>query len=113
KVPLVQLHAGVPVIVEGTTGHAVSADVQPIIGRCFWNTDNLFYQLKPCHYCSLPSERKSWVPFFTIEPLFLALPAQLLYNVGTVPKKVICFQIILSLIGEIPGVKRNHFFEKS
>ena len=52
-----------PVIVEGTTGHAVSVDLQPIIGRCFWNTDNLFYQLKPCHYCSLPSERKSWVPF--------------------------------------------------
>ena len=53
--------------------------------------DNLFYQLKPCHYCSLPSERKPWVPFFTIEPLFLALPTQLLYNVDIVPKKVIGF----------------------
>src|SRR5699024_1418804 len=91
KVPRVQLHAGMPVIVKRTTGYAVSAGLQPIIGRSLRNTDNLFYQLKPCHYCSLPSERKYWVPFFTIEPLFLALPAQSLYNVDTVPEKVIWF----------------------
>ena len=89
KITLVQFHAGVSVIMERTTDHAVSTDLQPIIDRSLRNSDNLFYQLKPCHYCSLPSERKSWVPFFTIEPLFLALPAQSLYNVVVVPKKVI------------------------
>ena len=44
-----------------------------------------------------------------LEPLFLALPAQSLYNVYMVPEKVIGFQITLSLIGEIRDVKRNHF----
>src|SRR5699024_7696289 len=43
KIPFVQLHAGVPVIVKGTASHTVSIDLQPIISRRRWDTKSYIY----------------------------------------------------------------------
>ena len=53
KIPFVQLHAGVPVLMERAAAYPVSVDLQPIVFRCILHTNILFYQFKQCHQKSL------------------------------------------------------------
>ena len=56
KIFLVQLHAGIFVIVEGTTGHAAPIDLDSVHLRCFSDGDGLLDSLKDTfsHAYSLP-----------------------------------------------------------
>ena len=56
KIFLVQLHAGIFVIVEGTTGHAAPVDLDSVHLRCFSDGDGLLDSLKDTfsHAYSLP-----------------------------------------------------------
>ena len=63
KIPFVQLHAGVPVLMERTTAHPISVDLQPIVFRRIRHTNILFYQFKECHENpSVSGHKKSGLP---------------------------------------------------
>ena len=57
KILLIQLHAGMPVIVEWAAAHPTAIDLQAVMLRCIPHMNRLLHQLKQRHFRSLPSEK--------------------------------------------------------
>lgn len=57
--PAVNLHAGMFVIVEGTAGHPISANLHPVIFRSLPCGDRLLHRFKYIRFSHLQTEKKA------------------------------------------------------
>ena len=57
--PAVNLHAGMFVIVEGTAGHPISANLHPVIFRSLPCGDRLLHRFKYIRFSHLQTEKKT------------------------------------------------------